>query len=29
MRYELAGHDWTATKPMLPNKPRGVMSLRP
>ena len=24
MRYELAEHEWTAIKPMLPNKPRGV-----
>jgi len=24
MRYELADHAWTAIKPMLPNKPRGV-----
>jgi transposase len=24
MRYELADHEWTAIKPMLPNKPRGV-----
>ena len=24
MRYELTEHDWTAIKPMLPNKPRGV-----
>ena len=24
MRYELTDHDWTAIKPMLPNKPRGV-----
>ena len=23
MRYELAHHEWTALKPMLPNKPRG------
>ena len=24
MRYELTSHEWTALKPMLPNKPRGV-----
>jgi hypothetical protein len=24
MRYELADHEWTAIRPMLPNKPRGV-----
>lgn len=24
MRYELADHEWTAIKPMLPNKSRGV-----
>jgi len=24
MRYELTEHEWTAIKPMLPNKPRGV-----
>lgn len=24
MRYELADHEWTAVKPMLPNKQRGV-----
>jgi transposase len=24
MRYELADHEWTAIKPMMPNKPRGV-----
>ncbi len=24
MRYELTGEEWTAIKPMLPNKPRGV-----
>lgn len=24
MRYELADHEWTAVKPMLPNKPAGV-----
>lgn len=24
MRYELTNHEWTAVKPMLPNKPRGV-----
>jgi hypothetical protein len=24
MRYELTDVEWTATRPMLPNKPRGV-----
>jgi hypothetical protein len=24
MRCELSDYDWTAIKPMLPNKPRGV-----
>jgi transposase len=24
MRYELSEYEWTAIKPMLPNKPRGV-----
>jgi transposase len=24
MRYEFCEHEWTAIKPMLPNKPRGV-----
>jgi transposase len=24
MRYELCDYEWTAIKPMLPNKPRGV-----
>jgi transposase len=24
MRYELADNEWSAIKPMLPNKPRGV-----
>jgi YbgC/YbaW family acyl-CoA thioester hydrolase len=24
MRYELTAHEWGATNPMLPNKPRGV-----
>jgi transposase len=24
MRYELSDYEWTAVKPMLPNKPRGV-----
>jgi transposase len=24
MRYELTDHEWAATRPMLPNKPRGV-----
>jgi transposase len=24
MRHELSDHEWTAIKPMLPNKPRSV-----
>jgi transposase len=24
MHYELADYEWTAIRPMLPNKPRGV-----
>lgn len=24
MHYELSDYEWTAIKPMLPNKPRGV-----
>jgi transposase len=28
MRYELSDYEWTAIKPMLPNKPRGVRSLQ-
>ena len=24
MRYEPTDHEWTAIRPMLPNKPRGV-----
>ena len=24
MRHELADYEWTAIKPMLPNKPRGI-----
>jgi transposase len=24
MRHELSDYEWTAIKPMLPNKPRGV-----
>ena len=24
MRYELTDHEWTALRPFLPNKPRGV-----
>ncbi len=24
MRYELTDHEWSAIKPYLPNKPRGV-----
>jgi hypothetical protein len=27
MRYELTDHEWTAIKPMLPNKPRGVTAI--
>jgi len=27
MRYELSDYEWTAIKPMLPNKPRGVSCL--
>ena len=27
MRYALSGEEWTAIKPMLPNKPRGVRRL--
>ena len=27
MRYELSDYEWTAIKPMLPNKPRGVRRL--
>jgi transposase len=27
MRYELSDHEWTAIKPMLPNKPGGVRRL--
>jgi transposase len=27
MRYELSDPEWTAIKPMLPNKPRGVRRL--
>jgi hypothetical protein len=26
MRYELTDYEWTAIKPMLPNKPRGEIS---
>ena len=29
MRYELTDHEWTAIKPMLPNKPRGVPGWMP
>jgi transposase len=25
MRYELSDYEWTTIKPMLPNKPRGVL----
>ncbi len=25
MRYELTDHEWAAIRPMLPNKPRGVV----
>jgi transposase len=28
MRYELTEYEWTAIKPMLPNKPRGVPRTR-
>jgi transposase len=28
MRYELNEFEWTAIKPMLPNKPRGVNDRR-
>jgi transposase len=28
MRYELSDYEWTAIKPMLPNKPRGAASDR-
>ena len=24
MRYELSDYEWSVTKPMLPNKPRGT-----
>jgi len=24
MRYELSDYEWTAIRPMLPNKPRGI-----
>jgi hypothetical protein len=27
VRYELGDYEWTAIKPMLPNKPRGVRRL--
>jgi Putative transposase of IS4/5 family (DUF4096) len=27
MRYELTDYEWTAIRPMLPNKPRGVPRL--
>jgi hypothetical protein len=27
MRYELTDYGWTALKPFLPNKPRGVVQL--
>jgi transposase len=29
MSYELTDHEWTAIRPMLPNKPRGVPRERP
>ena len=29
MHYELGDHEWAAIKPMLPNKPRGVLGDRP
>jgi len=28
MRYELSDYEWTAIKPMLPNKPRGVRRVK-
>jgi transposase len=28
MRYELSDHEWTAIKPMLPNKPGGIRRSR-
>ena len=28
MRYELSDYEWTAIKPMLPNKPRGVRRIK-
>jgi transposase len=28
MRYELSDFEWTAIKPMLPNKTRGVRRVR-
>jgi hypothetical protein len=28
MRYELSEYEWTAIKPMLPNKPRGVRRVK-
>ena len=27
MRYKLNDYQWTAIKPMLPNKPRGIRSV--
>jgi transposase len=27
MRYGLTDHEWAAIRPMLPNKPRGVLRL--
>jgi transposase len=29
MRYELTDHEWTAIRPMLPNKPRRATGERP
>jgi len=28
MRHELNDYEWTAIKPMLPNKPRGVSACK-
>ena len=28
MRYELSDYEWTAIKPMLPNKPRGIRRVK-
>jgi hypothetical protein len=29
MRYELSDYEWSVIKPMLPNKPRGVLFQQP